>query len=196
MVLFASRDRSEKLTSPARLAGRRIAVRPRTPHWDRAQKLRELHPRLQVEEVPDDVGDDDLLDTLEPLEQAALDAAGQTVLQLGIEVEAFGENAVMVRAVPALLIGRDPADLVRSLAQELNDPDASPQNPGDRSRLLAAADRVFATLACHSARRFGDHLEAGEQRAILSALDEIPWAPTCPHGRPVAPPAAGEIDEF
>ena len=45
---------------------------------------------------------------------------------------------------------------------------------------------LLAQLACHSARRFGDHLEREEQVAILKGLDEIPWAPTCPHGRPVA----------
>ena len=47
-------------------------------------------------------------------------------------------------------------------------------------------DHMFATLACHSARRFGDRLPEAEQRAILAGLDTIPWAPTCPHGRPVA----------
>jgi DNA mismatch repair protein MutL len=51
--------------------------------------------------------------------------------------------------------------------------------------LLAAADRILAGLACHGARRFGERLPEAEQRAILAGLDEIPWAPTCPHGRPV-----------
>jgi DNA mismatch repair protein MutL len=45
---------------------------------------------------------------------------------------------------------------------------------------------MFATLACHAARRFGDRLPEAEQRALLAGLDAIPWAPTCPHGRPVA----------
>ena len=49
-------------------------------------------------------------------------------------------------------------------------------------------DRVFATLACHAARRKGDALDPREQRALLDALDAIPWAPTCPHGRPVCVP--------
>jgi len=35
-------------------------------------------------------------------------------------------------------------------------------------------------------RRFGDRLVDEEQRAILEGLDAVPWAPTCPHGRPVA----------
>ncbi|TFG92352.1 MAG: hypothetical protein E4H11_09555 [Myxococcales bacterium] len=49
-------------------------------------------------------------------------------------------------------------------------------------------DRLFASLACHAARRKGELLAPVEQQALLSALDAIPWAPTCPHGRPVAVP--------
>ena len=54
------------------------------------------------------------------------------------------------------------------------------------TRFLGAIDRIFASLACHSARRAGDRIALEEQRALLSDLDSIPWAPTCPHGRPVA----------
>ena len=34
----------------------------------------------------------------------------------------------------------------------------------------------------------GDALSASEQRSLLAELDTIPYAPTCPHGRPVAVP--------
>ncbi len=123
---------------------------------------------------------------IEALALAALLQAGDRTARLGFEIEAFGEEAVMVRGIPALLSGRDPKELVRGLARELENPDLEEDSLASDTRLVQAADRVFATLACHSARRFGDHLEAEEQRAILSGLDRIPWAPTCPHGRPVA----------
>jgi DNA mismatch repair protein MutL len=123
---------------------------------------------------------------IEPLALAALLEDPARTRALGFDVEAFGEEAVMVRAIPALLAGRDPARLVRDLAGELQDPDLGGTAAGSETRLLQSADRVFATLACHGARRFGDHLEPEEQRAILLGLDRIPWAPTCPHGRPVA----------
>jgi DNA mismatch repair protein MutL len=93
---------------------------------------------------------------------------------------------VVVRAVPALLAERDPAGLVRDLAEELRAAQALDGEVEASPRLLAAAERGFATLACHAARRAGDVLEPREQRALLEALDTIPWAPTCPHGRPVA----------
>ncbi|MBW2387391.1 MAG: hypothetical protein JRG89_03050 [Deltaproteobacteria bacterium] len=111
----------------------------------------------------------------------------ETVERLGFEIEPFGEGAIVVRSIPALLSGRDPAPLVRDLAAELQAlPAGKSEDSAADTRLLTPADRVFASLACHSARRAGDHLESHEQQQILKDLDTIPWAPTCPHGRPVA----------
>jgi DNA mismatch repair protein MutL len=121
------------------------------------------------------------------LAAAALVQHADTVDRLGFEIEPFGESSVVVRAIPALLSGHDPVPMVRDLAAQLQDsPAEQGEGAGSDSRLLTAADRVFASLACHSARRFGDHLPEHEQQQILRDLDTIPWAPTCPHGRPVA----------
>jgi DNA mismatch repair protein MutL len=125
---------------------------------------------------------------LEARAEAALARSAEAVARLGFDLEPFGAGAVIVRSVPALLGGRDPLALVRDLAEELAaaGPAADPLRAGGRS--LEAADRLFAGLACHGARRQGEHLDPGEQRALLESLDAIPWAPTCPHGRPVAVP--------
>jgi DNA mismatch repair protein MutL len=125
---------------------------------------------------------------LEPAAVAALCQHADAALRLGFELEAFGEGAVVVRALPALLAGRSPAVLVRGLADELRDADAEGLQAEPGARTLPEADRALATLACHSARRAGEPLVAQEQRALLDSLDTIPWAPTCPHGRPVAVP--------
>jgi DNA mismatch repair protein MutL len=119
---------------------------------------------------------------------AALLEGGESLVRLGFALEAFGEGTVAVRAVPALLADRDPAGLVRSLADELEAAGSAAGALRVESRALEAADRIFATLACHSARRKGEVLDPREQQALLDALDAIPWAPTCPHGRPVAVP--------
>jgi DNA mismatch repair protein MutL len=125
---------------------------------------------------------------LAPAACAALQEQEALALSLGFELEPFGDGAVALRAVPALLGERDPAALLRTLADELA---ASPSlSPGAALRALAPVDRLLATLACHAARRQGDALDPREQRALLDALDAIPWAPTCPHGRPVAVPIA------
>jgi DNA mismatch repair protein MutL len=118
---------------------------------------------------------------LAPDRVARLAMAGHALERLGFEIEAFGASAVAVRAIPALLAGRSPARLAAELADDLG---------AEAARLRApdAAERLFASLACHAARRAGDRLDPREQQALLGALDAIPWAPTCPHGRPVAVP--------
>ncbi len=125
---------------------------------------------------------------LAPAACAAILAAGDATRALGFEIEPFGETTLAVRAVPALLGEADPAAAVAGLADELlaAERDGAAAAPGLRS--LPGADRLIATLACHSARRKGEALDPREQRALLAALDEIPFAPCCPHGRPVAVP--------
>ncbi|MFB0978593.1 MAG: DNA mismatch repair endonuclease MutL [Myxococcota bacterium] len=152
---------------------------------------RVLYERLRAEWIERGVDRQGLLLSvtveLDPLGASALQRHIETVDRLGFEIEPFGESSVVVRAIPALLSGRDPAPLVRDLAEQLQDiPGGETEGAGADLRLLSAADKVFASLACHSARRFGDHLPEHEQQQILRDLDTIPWAPTCPHGRPVA----------
>jgi DNA mismatch repair protein MutL len=123
---------------------------------------------------------------LPPTLVAACDRSAAWLAQLGFEVEAFGEGSVVLRAVPELFAAQDPQPLLRDLAEQLAREDAA----GRSARPLDAADRFFATVACHAARRAGDVLPEGELRALVAELDAIPWAPTCPHGRPVAVPLA------
>lgn len=119
---------------------------------------------------------------------ASVSAATEIVEKLGFEIEPFGTSTVVVRAIPALLEGRDPASLVRGLAEELHAAEELDVLLKLDSRVLDAIDAIFASLACHGARRKGELLSEREQTDLLAALDRIPWAPTCPHGRPVVVP--------
>src|SRR5262245_32442006 len=132
--------------------------------------------------------------TLDPAAGAAIAEASAGLERLGFDVEPFGAATVAVRGIPALLAGCDAAALLRELAAEIV---ADPQARGLAGERppVAAVDRRCAGLACHAARRKGDLLPPPEQHALLAALDAIPWAPTCPHGRPVAVPfELGEIE--
>jgi len=159
---------------------------------------RVLYERLRSEWSERSVASQGLLApipvSLDPAAGALLVDVAGSLARLGFEVEPFGEATVAVRGIPALLSGSDPAALVRELAAELlADPEARSLS-GDRPP-VAAVDRLFASLACHSARRKGEVLASAEQQALLASLDAIPWAPTCPHGRPVAVPfELGEIE--
>ena len=128
-----------------------------------------------------------LVVALEPSAAAALAEHRERVEALGFEVEPFGENSVALRALPALLCDCEPAGLVENLADALGS-DGSMGEGAAAVRSLEPLDRIFASIACHAARRKGDSLEPREQHSLLESLDGIPWAPTCPHGRPVASP--------
>ena len=43
---------------------------------------------------------------------------------------------------------------------------------------------MLARLACHSVVRVGQSLGAEQIRALLAAMDTIPFSGNCPHGRP------------
>ena len=102
--------------------------------------------------------------------EAALD-------RLGLEIEAFGPGAILVRALPALIGAPEPAPLLRDLADEFADMDES-------MVLEARLDAVIARLACHGSIRAGRRLEAAEMDALLRRMEATPRAATCSHGRP------------
>ena len=117
--------------------------------------------------------------SLAPAEVAALGEQQRTLAAAGLEGEPFGPDAYVLRTVPRLLRGHDVGALVRALAEELTEDGAS-------AAAERAMDAVLATLACHSAVRVGQALEAGQVRALLEAMDGVDVNAHCPHGRPVA----------
>jgi len=157
---------------------------------------RVLYERMRAQWLDEKVARQALLlpETVElaPEAVAALEAAVEDTARLGFEVEAFGDTAVVVRALPALIATRSPERLVRDLADEVSRARGADAAFRPGSRILVDADRTLATMACHAARRAGETLSASEQRSLLAELDTIPWAPTCPHGRPVAVPLGRE----
>ena len=96
---------------------------------------------------------------------------------LGLELEAFGRGAVMVRAMPAALGAPDPGPLLRDVADELAEHDES-------TALQARLDAVIARLACHGSIRAGRRLAGPEMDALLRQMEATPRAATCSHGRP------------
>ncbi len=96
---------------------------------------------------------------------------------LGLEIEAFGPGAVLVRALPALLGAADPGPLLRDLAEELAELDSS-------TALAARLDAVLARIACHGSIRAGRRLAPAEMDALLRRMEATPRAATCSHGRP------------
>ena len=96
---------------------------------------------------------------------------------LGLEMEAFGPGAIMVRALPAALGTPDPASMLRDLADELAEME-------EATTLLSRLDAVVARLACHGSIRAGRRLGQAEMDSLLRQMEATPRAATCSHGRP------------
>jgi DNA mismatch repair protein MutL len=50
----------------------------------------------------------------------------------------------------------------------------------------AQSKRMLAFLSCRSAIKAGDRLSKQECRSLLSELEHLDLAYTCPHGRPIS----------
>jgi DNA mismatch repair protein MutL len=97
--------------------------------------------------------------------------------ELGLEVEAFGPTAVLVRATPALLGTCDVKGLITDLADDLS-------AFGRALSLKERLDGVAATMACHGSVRAGRHLSIAEMNALLREMEVTPHSGQCNHGRP------------
>lgn len=114
---------------------------------------------------------------LPTMEAARLLTEADSLARLGLEIEAFGPGAVLVRAVPAALKNPDAAGLLRDLAEELAQTDTA-------LALEAKLDAALARLACHGSIRAGRKLQQAEINALLREMEATPRAATCSHGRP------------
>jgi len=107
----------------------------------------------------------------------ALAARAGELEQFGVVLEGFGEGAVAVREMPALLGDTDIAGLVRDLADEVMQAD-------DTQTLKERLEHVCATMACYGSVRAGRRLKADEMNALLREMEATPNSGQCNHGRP------------
>ncbi len=96
---------------------------------------------------------------------------------LGLVMERFGEDAVMVRETPAMLGEVDIKGLVQSLADDLS-------SLGQGLALKERLEEVCSSMACHGSVRSGRRLTAEEMNALLRQMEATPHSGQCNHGRP------------
>jgi DNA mismatch repair protein MutL len=117
--------------------------------------------------------------TLPPAETAAALEARETLLKLGIEVEPFGGDTVLVSSYPAMLANLSPAEMLRQVIELLV---TSHKTPEPRDLL----DDLLHMIACKAAIKAGDHLSPEEVTALLEQRHHYQDSHHCPHGRPTA----------
>ncbi|MGU3288303.1 DNA mismatch repair endonuclease MutL [Acinetobacter radioresistens] len=97
--------------------------------------------------------------------------------RLGLDIDQYGDEQVIVRGVPAIL---QKADFTTLIPELLNDLD-----PSDEARgLTQKRDQILAGMACHGAVRAHRQLSLSEMNALLRQMEQTEFASQCNHGRP------------
>lgn len=96
--------------------------------------------------------------------------------RLGFQVEEFGPNTFLVRAIPTLLVDIDPAAALRVLVEDFEEDETPLQ-----SQIEA---KIIARVCKRAAIKGGQVLSPQEQSALLEGLVACQSPRTCPHGRP------------
>ncbi len=117
--------------------------------------------------------------TLTANEAAAAVDCRETLAEIGIEVEPFGGDAVLVTSYPAMLAKMHPAEMLRQVLEPLM---AGGKKPDARDLL----DELMNMIACKAAVKAGDRLSPDEITALLEQRHCYQDTHHCPHGRPTA----------
>lgn len=144
------------------------------------------HERVLYEDLLDawEQGDIQPMPLLTPLELSIAPSAFEEVmarreelLALGIEIDPFGAQTVLVRTIPDSWQGLDYASLLRDALDDLASMGAKATAPDIMHRL--------ATRACKAAIKAHDALTMPEMEALCRRLTRARDPYHCPHGRPV-----------
>ena len=110
--------------------------------------------------------------------EAAIALDSQEVLsRLGIEIEPFGGDTVLVTGYPAMLVNMNAAELLRQVVDLLMADGKSPE----RRDIL---DELLHMVSCKAAVKAGDRLSSDEIQSLLEQRHLVQDSHHCPHGRP------------
>jgi DNA mismatch repair protein MutL len=118
---------------------------------------------------------------LSPQQSEQLAQQQEMLGSLGFDVDHFGEESWIIKAVPAMLDGLAPMDILMDSLQSL---DGVTVRETD-SVLPAAVDDLLASLACKAAVKSGHRLQPLEMLELLQQMEQSDVFSHCPHGRPV-----------
>ena len=97
--------------------------------------------------------------------------------ELGFEVDAFGDNTILLRQIPMDLSPEDGAEVLEALAADLLN--------GRREDKNAVRDEILHTVACKAAIKAGWVTSDKELEVLVKQVMENEDLKYCPHGRPI-----------
>jgi DNA mismatch repair protein MutL len=147
-----------------------------------------LHERIIYEQLREKVVSGDLESqrllvpepvSLPPAEAAAVLEQAELLSQIGISVEPFGGDTVLVSSYPAMLANHNPAEMLKGVIDKL----MGEAKNLDRRDVL---DELLHMISCKAAVKAGDKLSPEEITALLEHRELCQDSHHCPHGRPTA----------
>ena len=141
------------------------------------------HERVMFERVRAQTaaGTPDIQSLLEPtvveLDSAKMELVlnqSEAMTGMGFVLEPFGDNAVILRGVPALLNESDQAGALVDVLDLM----------AEGGGFETWEERAAYSIACHGAIRAGKVLSPEEMRELVTQLEQCAQPNTCPHGRP------------
>ncbi|MCM2371181.1 DNA mismatch repair endonuclease MutL [Aporhodopirellula aestuarii] len=117
--------------------------------------------------------------SLTPAERATALEVKDTLARIGLEIEDFGGETILIQSYPAIMPSKDPAEMLRTILESVMGAGRDP-NPKD---LL---NHLLSTVACKAAVKAGDPLSPEEITSLLEQKDLYQDTHHCPHGRPTA----------
>jgi DNA mismatch repair protein MutL len=106
-------------------------------------------------------------------QQELLEMQLEGLVEYGFDIEHFGERTYLLRAVPAMLQGKNVAQSLTGLLDTLAE--------GVKDEW---EEDIAASLACHSSVLAGQALSQEEMMDLVRQLESTSQPKTCPHGRP------------
>lgn len=114
-----------------------------------------------------------------PQQLGVLKIHGDIFKKLGFDLEEFGGNTILIRAIPSPLPTRVASQTVTDLLDKL------PEEPHTEVQFPEAIDNALVTLACKAAVKAGDTLDMKEMTNLIKELSEAKLPFNCPHSRPI-----------
>lgn len=120
-------------------------------------------------------------------EENILRKYGREISCLGIDIQEFGGTSFVVKAIPALMAGIPPEEIMAGIFEQFAS-DSRETKLSDSRRL----ENIFASMACKAAIKAGYSLELEEIAQLLREMQKADTFSHCPHGRPVAKSFSGD----
>ena len=114
-----------------------------------------------------------------PQQTGILKVHGDIFKKIGFDLEDFGGNTILIRAIPSTLPTRLAGQTVTDLLDKL------PEQPHADVEIPKAIDDALITLSCRSAVKAGDTLDTKEMINLVRELSYAKLPFNCPHSRPI-----------